>query len=243
MRKKHPYFKLIAFSLLLTFTVTLFSALAVITKTDENGTLLFQITAFLLMGLFFTIYIKKHDPTLQSFGFHSKKTSPYFFLLLGIIILVQPIILGIDSNLSLQTFLLIIIQMLLVGYTEEILFRSIFFYQLKEKKAWVYILFSALVFGILHSMNAVNPASSLLLVALQIVNALLLGIVFATIYWLTRNISLLILAHALFNIFATITKTTSIERIVYSVIILSIIYLVVLLLLYRFKNYFRQIES
>lgn len=241
MTKNKPYFKLILLSVLLTLTVTAFSAVPVITKADMNGTLLYQITAFLLTSLFFTFYMKKQDASLKSFGFSFKKVQLWLLILLGIIILIQPLILGIDETLQLSTLSLIVIQMVLVGYTEEVLFRSIFFYHLKTKKKLTYVLFSAFVFGILHSISAINPAASFLLVSLQVINALLLGILFASIYFFTKNIYLLILAHALFNIFATLTKPASIETTICSVMILVIIYIIALFLLYILRN--NQTES
>lgn len=243
MIKKNPYLVLILYSVFLTFTVSVFSALSVITNVSEKGVLLFQILAFSLMAFFFTKQILKSDTPLKKLGFSLKNNDYRIFIMLGIIVLVQPIMLGIDPNISLTVFLLTVVQMILVGYTEELLFRGLFYLKLKDKGPVLYVAFSSLVFGILHSANAINPENGFILVILQVVNAFLLGIIFAFIYFLTKKILIVILAHTFFNIFASISNQVSLERNVYTVVVLSILYIICILVLALIRKKFNCVSS
>lgn len=51
--------KLIGLAISLTLVISLFSAASVILGVSENGTILFQIAAFLLFALFLIFYMKK----------------------------------------------------------------------------------------------------------------------------------------------------------------------------------------
>lgn len=234
--KKTIYIELVLYSVYLTIVVSLFSAIGVMTNASEDGMILYQIMAFLLMGSIFTIYMKKSDPSLEKFGFVIKKVDYRICLIMGVIVLVQPLILGINFSIPVPTIVLLIVQMVLVGYTEETLFRAIYFDKLKTRNPIVYIIFSSIIFGILHSAIAINPEATIILIVLQITNALLLGIVFSTIYYLTRNIYLLIATHALFNILASITLAGSVEANIFSVLVLSAVYTITIIILYVQRN-------
>lgn len=240
MIKKNSYLVLILYSVFLTFTVSFFSALSVISNVSEKGMILFQILAFSLMAVFFTRQIIKSDMPLKKLGFSLKNIDYRIFIMLGVIVLVQPIMLGINLNISLSVFLLTVVQMILVGYTEELLFRGIFYLKLKDKSPVLYVLFSSLVFCLLHSASAINPETGSILVILQVVNAFLLGIIFALIYFLTKKILIVILAHTFFNIFASISNQVSLERNVYTVIVLSILYVFCILVLAIIRKKYNQ---
>lgn len=226
---KMVYVKLVGFGLALTMIISVFFAVGVISKVGDNGMMIFQIFAFLIAAVILTFYMKKKDPTLKQFGFEKKKVNHFFYLFIGLIVLIQPLVLGIDFSLPISTFLLILVQMVLVGYTEEALFRGVFYYFLQDRNPKSFILYSSIVFGILHVASGLNPNESIILVILQIVNALLLGMVFAVLFYFTRTIYLVMFFHALFNIFASITQESSVERNLLAVTLLAITYIVVLI--------------
>ncbi|MHC5373044.1 CPBP family glutamic-type intramembrane protease [Enterococcus sp. LJL120] len=68
----------------------------------------------------------------------------------------------------------------------------------------VYVVFYNIVFGLLHAASGINPEFPLVLVLLQIVNALLLGIILALLYLKTQSIYMTMLLYTLFNLFASI---------------------------------------
>ncbi|MCB5953213.1 CPBP family intramembrane metalloprotease [Enterococcus sp. BWT-B8] len=223
------YLKLLSFSLGLTIIISLFSAASMVLKIDDNGIIIFQIAAFLSLAILLFFYMKKKDSTLEQFGFEKTYISKSILSFIALIILIQPIILGINFSLPFSTLLLIIIQMILVGFVEESLFRGIFFYFLKDKQPKVYLLFSSIVFGLLHVASGLNPETAPLLVFLQIINALLSGAVFAILYYSLKSIYLVITFHTLFNIFASVTLEGSFQLNLVAVSILTICYIIFLI--------------
>ncbi|WP_025783286.1 CPBP family intramembrane glutamic endopeptidase [Sporosarcina sp. D27] len=223
------YVKLLGFGLGLTIIISVFSALGVIFQVDDNGMIIFQIFAFLIAAVILTLYMKKKDPTLKQFGFEIKRVNKTFFIFIGLIVMIQPLVLGIDFSLSFSTLFLILFQMILVGYTEETLFRGVFLYHLQNKSPKSFLLFSSIVFGLLHVASGLNPSESFIFVILQIVNALLFGLVIAFLFYYTRTIYLVIAFHTLFNIFASIVRESSFEKSLLAVILLVVTYIIALI--------------
>ncbi|MHC5228292.1 CPBP family intramembrane glutamic endopeptidase [Enterococcus sp. LJL99] len=232
---KLTYLKLIGLSLMLTCVISFASALGVILNLNINGMILLQTLAFLLSASFLTMYMRKKDTTLINFGFIRKKVDKRIYCFIILIIFIQPFFLGIDFSLNYSTIFLLVVQMLLVGYTEEVLFRSIYYYFLKKKSSTFFILFSSITFGILHIASVLNPNTTIVLVILQIINALLLGVVFAVLYLITKTIYIVILFHSLFNIFASICLPGIFINNMTAVLLLSCLYLL-FLLYYRLNS-------
>ncbi|MEG0551618.1 MAG: CPBP family intramembrane glutamic endopeptidase [Vagococcus sp.] len=226
------YLKLIGFGVLLTLLISIFSALGIILKLDNDNFLLLQIIAFAIATVTLIFYMQKKGHSLQPFGFKKGKCNPIFIIFMLIITSIQPVVMGINHSLSLKTIVLIIIQMLLVGFVEETLFRSIylFFLSVNTKR---YILFSSVVFGLLHVATGINPEFPMVLVILQIVNALLLGIVFALLYLKTQTIYTTIFFHAGFNILASVSLDNSINNQILSVSILVVFYIIFIFFLLK----------
>ena len=232
------YIKLVGSAIGLTEVISLFSAASVILQLDINGVILSQIAAFLLFVCFLFFYMRKKDSSLQQFGFKRGVVNKSIIGFIAVIILIQPVVFGLDVSLPLSTIGLIIIQMILVGVVEETLFRGIFFYCLKDKNPMIYLLFSSGVFGILHIASGLNPDTALVLVILQIINALLLGGVFAILYYSTGSLYLVIGFHAGFNILASLSKAGSVPQTIWAVSLLSVCYIVFLILFA--KQYLRR---
>lgn len=112
--------------------------------------------------------------------------------------------LGIDMNqlkpLPASTMIMFTINMLFVGVNEEVSMRALILNNLiskygEEKKGICQsILISSLIFGMIHLVNIffMSPVT----VIVQAVNAASAGVLFATIYILSRNIWSCILVHA-----------------------------------------------
>jgi len=226
------YLKLIGFGVLLTTLISIFSAWGFILKLDNNSSLILQIAAFGIATVTLIFYMQKKEKTLKSFGFKIGKCNPILIFFMVIVVSIQPIVMGINHSISLKTVILIIIQMLLVGFVEETLFRSIylFFLSVNTKK---YILFSSVVFGVLHIASGINPDFPIILIILQIVNALLLGIVFSLLYLKTQTIYTTIFFHAVFNILASISLDNSINKQILSVSILVVCYSIFIFILLK----------
>ena len=224
------YVKLLGSALGLTIGISIFSAASMLLNMATNGIILFQITAFLLAGIIIYCYMQRKG--LKQFGFKPTNIKKSLIVFIALTVLVQPLTLGIDFSLSFSTVLLICVQMSLVGFVEEALFRGIFYYFLKNKRPMAYFLFSSIVFGLLHIFSGLNPDVTSGLLLLQILNALLLGGVFSLMYYALKSIYPVMIFHALFNIFASITAPASLSRNLVAVSLLTIGY-VLFLVYYR----------
>ena len=226
------YFKLIGGSVALTVLISFFSAIGIALKLNENGVICCQIAAFFICGVISFFYMKKNDRTLKQFGFKKGTLNKKLIGFMALVTFIQPIIFGINTNLSLSTLSLILIQMFLVGFVEETFFRGIFYYSLKSKAPLIFIGFSSTVFGILHIASSLDPNTTFVLVILQIINAVLLGLVFSVIYYSNQSIYTVIVFHALFNIFASVSNVSSLENNIVVVALLSILYILFLIRYY-----------
>lgn len=227
-KKNRPVLFCILLGIALTFAVSVASAVGTIIKLNESNMLVAQGLAFLVVAILLTVYMIKKDATLASFGFRKASYQDYksvlFYLPLLLIALVQPLYGGFNSALSFGNILLIIIFSLIVGYTEEVLFRGIIRQQLIHKGPLFFIVFSSLFFGILHVANALS-GKDITEVLLQILNAFLIGLILALLIERSNHIWPLITFHFLFNTLAQLSDPTINEHTVEIVSILNVLYL------------------
>ena len=100
-----------------------------------------------------------------------------------------------------STALKFILNMLLIGIVEELLYRGVIFNFLLEKwKTHKYyptlpIIASALFFGLAHFVNVFT--FSLPNVLMQVINSSCSGVLFATLFWKYRNMLGIVVVHAL----------------------------------------------
>ncbi|GEO78480.1 immunity protein PlnP [Companilactobacillus mindensis DSM 14500] len=96
----------------------------------------------------------------------------------------------------------VIVVCLLVGLAEEYIFRGLLlslFLELFHKNVYGAVIASSALFGLLHLINL--KALSIGYVSSQVLFAMALGIIFGTIYVKTHNLSIVILLHALRDMF------------------------------------------
>ncbi|MCL6603199.1 MAG: CPBP family intramembrane metalloprotease [Paenibacillus sp.] len=226
--KGHPILFSLMLGIVLTLLVAMGSAVATIMELEDTGMMVAQACGFLIMAVIVTVYMKKRDHSLKIFGFNKldlgkEKVSLYYIPLL-VIVLVQPIIGGFNLELTAPKIILIIIFSLIVGYTEESIFRGIIRERLQSKGPVFYIVFSSIFFGILHMANALN-GNDLIHTLLQVMNAFLVGLILALLIETTYNIIPLIVFHFMFDALAQMTSTNVIDKEILAVSILNILYL------------------
>lgn len=226
--KGHPILFSLMLGILLTFLVAAASAAATIMELGDRGIMIAQGGAFLIMAIIVTLYMNKKSRTWASFGFikHDlrKGKATLYYIPLLIIAVVQPIMGGFNLELTLVDILIILAFSLIVGYTEESIFRGIMREKLQHKGRVFYIVFSALVFGILHMANALN-GTNIIYILLQVINALLIGFILALLIETSGDIVPLIVFHFLFDALAQMTSNALLDQEVLVVSILNILYL------------------
>lgn len=107
---------------------------------------------------------------------------------------------------------------------EEVLFRDIFIYHLKENgmKPLMIAVISALLFALSHLSNAIN--GNLLQALIQTVYAFVIGFVFGTVYTKTDDLMTLILIHGAIDLSSRIFESAAVTPVY--VIVLFIILLI-----------------
>ncbi|OAB46755.1 CPBP family intramembrane glutamic endopeptidase [Paenibacillus antarcticus] len=227
--KGHPILFSIMLGIVLTLLVAVASTVASIAKFEDTGIMTAQACAFLVMAGIVTLYMRKRDRSLSIFGFNKlhirKEKVALYYIPLLIIALVQPIMGGFNLELTVTKIVLIIVFSLLVGYTEETIFRGIIRERLQFKGPVFYIVFSSFFFGILHMANALS-GKDLVSTSLQVINALLIGFILALLIEMTNNIIPLIAFHFLFDALAQMTSSVIEDKEIMAVSILNIIYLI-----------------
>lgn len=96
----------------------------------------------------------------------------------------------------------VIVICLLVGLAEEYIFRGLLlslFLKLFHKNVYGSVIASSTLFGLLHLINL--KALSIGYVSSQVLFAMAIGIIFGTIYVKTNNLGIVILLHALRDMF------------------------------------------
>ncbi|NOU78130.1 CPBP family intramembrane metalloprotease [Paenibacillus sp. LMG 31459] len=240
--KGHPVIFSLMLGVVLTLLVSVASAVASIQEFGDMGVRNAQACAFLVMAIIVTVYMKRKDSSLVSFGFRkleAKQARPVLFYIPMLLLTVaQPLMSGINVELTAAEVISIVIMTLLVGYTEESIFRGIIRDKLKHKGPVFYIVFSSVFFGVLHMANALG-GKDIISTLLQVANALLLGFVLALLIEAGNNIIPLIGFHFIYDALAMVSNE-NVEHELLLVSILNILYLLfgiyLLIVLNRRKN-------
>ncbi|CAN7431825.1 CPBP family intramembrane glutamic endopeptidase [Paenibacillus sp. LjRoot56] len=226
--KGRPVLFSLFLGIVLTLLISVASAVATVQGLGDTGMLIAQGCAFFVMAIAITMYMLRKGSTMSIYGFKRltgrDTKAALYYIPLGIIVLIQPVIGGLNSELSLGKVVLIVLFSLLVGYTEESIFRGIIWVKLREKGSLFYILFSSIFFGILHMANALN-GRDWLSILLQIINAFLIGLILALLIEMTARILPLIIFHFMFDALAQLTNSTTTDNEVFVVAVLNICYL------------------
>jgi membrane protease YdiL (CAAX protease family) len=226
--KGHPIIFSLMLGVVLTLLVSVASAVATIQEFGDMGIRNAQAVAFLVMAIIVTVYMKRQDSSLVRFGFRKLEAgqarSVLFYIPMLIIAVAQPIMSGINVEMSAGAVISIVIMTMIVGYTEESIFRGIIRDKLKHKGPVFYIVFSSVFFGVLHMANAFD-GKDLIHTLLQVANALLLGFVLALLIEAGNNIIPLIAFHFIYDALAMVSNE-NLDHEVLIVSILNILYLV-----------------
>lgn len=147
------------------------------------------------------VYLKKKK-LLSYYGINKLKRLHYknlLFCIPMIIVALSNLRYGIHINYSWHQIVLISIEALGVGFSEEILFRSFLMKAIMNKSSTVAIIVSSIVFGMIHIFNLLSGADMKLTIA-QVVYATALGLMFAMFFCKTNNVIPCMICHSIINI-------------------------------------------
>lgn len=237
-RIKHPYAAAILLGILCTFLTALGMAIPQAMGLDTY--LIYFISAISLVfsaGLGVLI-MKRTNSNLGVYGFRfSEKNSLrkiWWYTPLIIMEILPPAIYGFSNKILPHQYLIVAFFTIAVGFNEEIYFRGLILQFLTVRGRKQAIIGSAIIFGVLHLINAFN-GKNLFYLMLQMVFAFLVGFVLAEIVSITKSLWIVIIWHASHDF---ISMTTEGELDTKALIILSI--QVILLLVYAIRIWKRS---
>lgn len=206
--QKHPYIFAVLVALLCTFMTALGAATPQVIGLDIDLQLPVT-TAFLIISIVIGIAImKKSRFSLYEYGFRRCEKDTYhkvrWYLPLLAIEILPIAVSGISSEVKALQFVTLLFFTVAVGFNEEIYFRGLAFQVLKEKGRKQAIIWSSVIFGTLHLVNALN-GKDLLDLVLQMFFAFLVGIVLSEIVSITKSLWAVIVWHAAHDYISGIT--------------------------------------
>jgi hypothetical protein len=182
-----------------------------IMRLDDNWQIVIA-TFFLVISIGIGILIMSRSRfSLSEYGFRKSEKNAFrkvgwYIPLLALEIL--PIVLiGFESEVTVLQYIILLFFTTAVGFNEEIYFRGLILKLIREKGIKKAIIWSSVIFGILHLANSLNGKNALYLI-LQVMFAFLVGIVLAEVVCITKSLWAVIIWHAVHDYIATITSDT-----------------------------------
>lgn len=132
---------------------------------------------------------------------------------------------GFNINNTTKEIIFNTINMINVGFIEEIIFRGFLFKMMEKNNSQSAIIVSAITFGIGHIVNLLNGAE-IIPTIIQICYAISLGYLFVIIFYKSKSLIPCIITHATINSLAifNIENTTSLYLSSLVLIIISLVY-------------------
>lgn len=228
--ERHPIWTVVLFELLIIFATFAAGAYATITQQEDFPVI---IVAFVPIALITAVYLSI-GKKWSSVGFRSLSTIPakdwlYYTPLLLVFVAIG--LSGIDTKVTWSIVGFQFLQMLLVGFVEETVYRGVIFHALLKKGVVTAVVVSSILFSITHILNVLS-GQSLPYTILQIVYALLVGFALALLMVKNANIFPLIFFHFFHNWIRQMT----LESMPYSVVKLIVLSLMCIWLIHDLKK-------
>lgn len=211
LRKKSEFSVRSALTLLLLMisAVALLFFFSAPPATDDGklDSLINAVVPRFFISLFLLVLVIEAFPDLLAFKKISSKNLLWCILPLLVTLVNFPfsaLILGTARMTRAELMWLFIIKCLLIGLSEELLFREIIFsalldyFKKKGRSCFLPVLLSSVIFALFHFINLFDGAG-ILAVLQQVGYSFLIGAMLSIVLLKTKNIWLCILLHALFD--------------------------------------------
>jgi len=205
--------------------------ISVVGKIDSKYTFFI---AFFIISIILIIFLAKNKKW-EYYEFNSLSKSNmnmkniYIFIPLYVLA-IMPLGTGITPNLGIKDIIYIITYMILVAFVEETIFRGLILKILSKKGILPAIFGSSILFSIAHLMNTLR-GTNLNSTIIQILYALIIGIILAMLVIKTKNIFLPISYHYINNVISSFNISTKMNLsliINYSMFFIASIYAIYL---------------
>lgn len=156
-----------------------------------------------------------------------KDLKKYLYFLPLVLILTVNLWNGININGSWKSIVFYILNMLNVGFIEEIIFRGFLFKMMEKDNLRKAIIVSSITFGVGHIINLFIGAE-LIPTLLQICYATSIGYLFVTIFYKSKSLVPCIITHSIMNALSLFNVETT------KMMYISGVFLIIVPLLYAF---------
>lgn len=195
-------------------------------KEPSSPLLQFVMLVPLALGLFIYIALKKN---WQMYFFHPIQKNHLLMILpllfvLGIILVSTK---GLNLTSISDLIFMFLMQVLIVAFIEETIFRGLMLRMLLAKGAFTAVFISSLLFGITHALQLLG-GQSLEDTIIQIIYALLVGLVLSLLILDGQSIIITILFHGFNNFFNFMGNVESPTLSGYLIILVLFVYMLVL---------------
>lgn len=228
---KKMFFKIIGLELLLIFFYVLNGAYVSI-KQPSSPFPQFALLVPLALGLFMYIAVKRKWHQYFFLTFNKSNilfVSPLIFVLCIILIGTK----GLNTESFSNLIVMLIMQLFVVAFIEETVFRGIMLRMLLAKGPLTAVWVSSFLFSVTHALQLLG-GQSLEDTVIQIIYALLVGLVLSLLILDGQSIILTILFHGLNNFFNFIGNEES--SLLYAYLIIIVLFVYMLLLWKRVKK-------
>ena len=127
-----------------------------------------------------------------------KEPKKYLYFIPLLILLTVNLWNGINLDNKTSDIIFHILNMINIGFIEEIIFRGFLFKMMEKDSVKAAIIVSAVTFGIGHIVNLFNGAE-LIPTLLQICYAISIGYLFVIIFYKSKSLIPCIITHSIFN--------------------------------------------
>lgn len=222
---KKMLIKIIGLELLLIFFYVLNGAYVSIQQ-PSSSFLQFVLLVPLAVGLFVYIGVKKNWHQYFFLAFNKSNillVSPLIFILCIILIGTK----GLNTESFSHLIVMLIMQLFVVAFIEETVFRGIMLRMLLAKGPFTAVWVSSFLFSVTHALQLLG-GQSLEDTVIQIIYALLVGLVLSLLILDGQSIILTILFHGLNNFFNFMGNEESFLLYAYMIIIILFVYMLLL---------------
>ena len=213
-------FKIAALEFLLIFFYVLNGAFVSILK-PSSSFLQFAFLIPLALGIFIYIMIKKN---WQKYFFHSINQLYILLPLLFILCIILVSAKGLNLTSMSNVIVMFMLQLLTIAFIEETIFRGMMLRMLLTKGVATAVWVSSILFGVTHALQLLG-GQSLEDTILQIIYALLVGLVLSLLILDGQSIIVTILFHGFNNFFNFMGNVESSMTSAYLIIFVLFVYM------------------
>lgn len=168
---------------------------------DES---IFSLLGVLIIAAILTIFILKNN-LKEKYGLVLCKNAKRFLYFIPFVLLCSVNLwFGAEMHYDLPHQIIAMITMLLVGYTEEVIFRGLLFKAIEKDSIKQAIVISAVTFGIGHIVNLLTGQDTIATI-LQVAYAIAIGFSFAMCFYKGGSLIPCIVTHSIINMTSKIS--------------------------------------